>query len=254
MQQALKTLIIEDETLAAQRLQKLLAPHEQEIEVVGLASNGQEGLQLIEELDPDVIFLDIQMPVINGLEMLMQLDKQPLVVFTTAYDEYALQSFEQNSIDYLLKPIQPDRLQKTINKLVEITGLNREQALDLDQLQRILGDLQKPKVLNVIRANVGDRIVIIKIEQIQYFKAEDKLTTVVTTDNKEYFITPALSTLLAKLPDNFIQINRAHIINEEYVSEIRKGFNRKLVFEMKNTEKIAVGAAFVSRLKERWAL
>ncbi len=250
----LRTLIIEDEPLAAQRLEKLLEPYSDKVEVVGFARNGQQGLEQIAALNPDFIFLDIEMPLLNGLEMLMKLEKQPLVVFTTAYDEYALQSFEQNSIDYLLKPIQPARLQKSIEKVLKISGVNQSNGLQTEQIERILADLHKPKTLNVIRANVGDRIVIIKTPDIQYFKAEDKMTTVVTTEGKEYYITPSLSVLEPKLPENFVQINRSHIVNEDHVVEIRKSFNRKLLFEMKDKERISVGTTFANSLKERWAL
>ncbi|MBO6516473.1 MAG: response regulator transcription factor [Bacteroidia bacterium] len=253
MTKPLRTIIIEDETLARQRLEKLLIPFHEQVTVVGVANNGQEGLALIETHQPDFIFLDIQMPVMNGLEMLMKLDKQPFVVFTTAYDQYALESFEQNSIDYLLKPIQPERLAKTIQKLLDITQYQQQSPPQLDQVHKLLIELQKPKTLEVIRANVGDRIVIIKVDGIQYFKAEDKLTTVVTAEEKEYYINPSLSTLLPKLPANFIQISRSVIVNEEHVLEIRKSFNRKLTFEMKNKEKFLVGTTFLAALKERWS-
>lgn len=254
MNNPLKALIIEDEHLASKRLEKLMEPYADEVEIVGKATNGEEGLELIDLCQPDFIFLDIQMPVMNGLEMLMKLEKQPYIVFTTAYDEYALQSFEENSIDYLLKPIQPKRLEKTIQKLLNITRANQSAGIEVDQLAQLVNQLQKPKPINVIRANVGDRIVIIKLENILYLKAEDKLTTVVTADEKEYFITPSLSQLQPKLPENFIQLSRSYIANEDYVTEIRKGFNRKLIFEMKDGEKITVGTSFSTTLKERWKM
>lgn len=250
----ISALIIEDEPLAAKRLQKLLEVYQNKLTVIGVAKNGQEGLELIENLHPDFVFLDIQMPVLNGLEMLQKLKKQPFVVFTTAYDQYAIQAFEQNSIDYILKPIQPERLAKTIDKALHILNERVNQGIQLDQLSLALANLQKPTPLQVIRANVGDRIVIIKIDDIQYFKAEDKLTTVVTTEGKEYFISPSLSVLEPKLPASFVQINRSHIINENHVLEITKSFNRKLQFEMKNHQKIRVGTTYSALLKERWEI
>lgn len=254
MSNTLKALIIEDENLAVQRLEKLLIPHKNEIEIIGKASNGVEGLQLITQMQPDFIFLDIQMPVMNGLEMLMKLEKQPYIVFTTAYDKYALQSFEENSIDYLLKPIQAQRLEKTIKKLLDITQANKPQAIELIQLQELVSQLQKPNKISVIKANIGDRIIIIKLDNIQYFKAEDKLTTVVTAENKQYLITQSLTQLAPKLPSNFMQLNRSHIANEDYVKEIRKSFNRKMIFEMMNEEKITVGVSFMGAIKERWLM
>lgn len=252
MTKSLTSIIVEDEKLAALRLRKLLTPYQDQITIIGEASNGKEGLELIESLQPDFIFLDIQMPIMNGFEMVMKLSKQPYIVFTTAYDEYALKAFEENSIDYLLKPIQPQRLKVAIDKLLQIKASKPSILPEIDQLQSLVKQLQAPPKISVIRANVGDRIVIIKLDEILYFKAEDKLTTVVTNHEKEYFITPSLTQLEQKLPENFIKLSRSHIINEDYVSEIRKGFNRKLSFEMKNKTKILVGSSFISSLQERW--
>jgi two-component system LytT family response regulator len=110
-------LIIDDERLARNELRKLLASHP-EIEVLGEASNADEGLKLIQQLSPDVIFLDIQMPAKTGFELLQELDRSPEVVFTTAHDEYALKAFEVNAFDYLLKPIDPKRLADAVQKLI----------------------------------------------------------------------------------------------------------------------------------------
>jgi two-component system, LytTR family, response regulator len=111
-----KSLIVDDEQLARQRLIRLLKPYD-EIDVIGEAVNGQDGLEKIEMLLPDLIFLDIEMPVFNGFEMLRQLKHQPKVIFTTAYDQYAIKAFEEDSIDYLLKPVETERLEKTQKKL-----------------------------------------------------------------------------------------------------------------------------------------
>lgn len=254
MHSHLTAIIVEDEQLAASRLIKLLIPYEDKIQIIGQASNGQEGLKLIEQLKPDFIFLDIEMPLMNGLEMAVKLSEQPYIIFTTAYDEYALQAFEENSIDYLLKPIQPTRLEKAINKLLDIHGKNQNSSFEASQLKVLIDQLKGPKTIEIIRANVGDKIVILKLQDIQYFKAEDKLTTVVTADGKEYFITPSLTQLLPKLPEHFIQLNRSHIVNENYTIEIRKGFNRKLQFEMQNKVKINVGSSFSAALQDRWKL
>ena len=116
MNKTWKTLIIDDERLARQRLVRILKPYKH-IDIIGEAANGRDGLEKIEELKPDLIFLDIEMPVFNGFEMLRQLKHQPKVVFTTAYDQYAIKAFEEDSIDYLLKPVEANRIEKTIEKL-----------------------------------------------------------------------------------------------------------------------------------------
>jgi len=112
-------IIIDDEELARQRLIRLITPYNI-FEIVAQASNGQEGLKLVEAYQPDVIFLDVEMPVMNGFEMLSKLKKQPKVIFTTAYDQYAIKAFEENSLDYLLKPVEKDRLDKCVVKLQEM--------------------------------------------------------------------------------------------------------------------------------------
>jgi two-component system LytT family response regulator len=117
-----KTMIIDDENLARKRLRLLLQSHADAIEIVGEAANGKDGVLAVHSLHPDLIFLDIQMPGLTGFEMLQQLEYVPLVIFTTAYDEYALKAFETNAIDYLMKPISPSRLKKALDKLHHIDG------------------------------------------------------------------------------------------------------------------------------------
>src|ERR1700733_10535411 len=130
-------LIIDDEELARKRLERMLKPFDT-IAVIGEAVNGQEGIDKIEKLRPELIFLDIEMPVFNGFEMLTRLKHQPKVVFTTAYDQYAIKAFEEDSIDYLLKPIEPERLEKTIKRLRQ-TPVNIPDYLQLHELIKQLG-------------------------------------------------------------------------------------------------------------------
>jgi two-component system LytT family response regulator len=254
MKEPLKALIIEDEVLAKNRLLTLLEKHVHEIQVVDTASDGEEGIRLIKEHHPDVVFLDIQMPVMNGLEMLTHLERQPKIIFTTAYDEYALRSFEENAIDYLLKPIKAERLEKAIAKLMQFILEDSEPSISVQQLQDLIGQIHHKPVTNVLRVTVGDRIIIVKLEKVQYLLSEDKLTKVVDEDGKAYFIDLSLKQLALKVPPNFVQVSRSCILNEDYVKEIRKGFNRKLVFEMQDGERLKTGSSFLSALKERWSL
>src|SRR5687767_11348444 len=117
MSAPLTGIIIDDEPLAVKRLRRLMENHAGDVVIVEVAGNGEEGLHIIERLRPDVIFLDIEMPVMNGFEMLKRLTYMPRIIFTTAFEEYAIRAFEENSIDYLLKPVEPDRLAKAIDKL-----------------------------------------------------------------------------------------------------------------------------------------
>jgi two-component system, LytTR family, response regulator len=140
MNKTWKTLIIDDEQLARHRLSRLLKPYG-EIDIIGEAVNGQDGLEKIEKLLPDLVFLDIEMPVFNGFEMLAKLKHQPKVVFTTAYDQYAIKAFEEGSIDYLLKPIETERLEKTLTRVQQ----TQHQPLPQLPLEALIKQLQAKK-------------------------------------------------------------------------------------------------------------
>lgn len=254
MKKPLKALIIEDEVLAKNRLQKFLLKHEDEVQIVAVASDGAEGLELINSIRPDVIFCDIQMPIINGLEMLGQIDVQPKVIFITAYDEYALRAFETNSIDYLLKPITQERLDKSIQKLKGLSIETISEETSLSQIKSFLEELRRKKAKNVLRVSLGNKIILLKLEDVQYLTAEDKLTKVLDKDDKAHFINPSLKQLEGELPENFIRVSRSSILNEDFIVEIRKSYKRKLIFEMSNGEKIAVGSSYLPRIKQRWLL
>jgi two-component system LytT family response regulator len=133
----MKAIIIDDERLARVELKRLLSPFK-EISIVGEAVNADDAKKKINELNPDIIFLDIQMPGKNGFELLEELDSVPIVVFTTAYDEYALKAFEFNAMDYLLKPIEPKRLEDTVKKLIERKPLERQICLSFPKAIRCL--------------------------------------------------------------------------------------------------------------------
>lgn len=253
MNNRLRTLIIEDETLARNRLKRLLTPYESKIEIIGEASNGKMGLEMIEELKPDFIFLDIQMPLLNGFEMLSHLSFQPYIVFTTAYDQYALKAFEENSIDFLLKPIKEERIKITIDKIVGFQDIGRNDQVELQKIQDLIAYLQKPEPIKSISVTIGDRIVIVDLDDIVYFKAEDKLTTIVTVD-KKYLFDPSLKQLEEKLPERFLRLNRSHIVNKKHVAEIRKGGKGKLIFEMNTKEKtkIVSSSNYGAAIRQTW--
>ncbi len=253
MKQTLNALIVEDEPLARQRLKKLLLPYAHQLAIVGEAINGEDGIEMIERLKPDFVFLDIQMPVINGFDMLLKLSYQPYIIFTTAYDEYAIKAFEQNSIDYLLKPIRPERLKITIDKISKIEASRNPQLLDQNSFKELIRHFDTPKTIRSITVHLGDKISIVNLNKIVFFQAEDKLTVLHTQSGKKHLITHSLSQLEKKLPDHFIRLNRSTIINENETFEIRKGFHGKLVFEMKasSKSKISTGSSYISTIKER---
>lgn len=244
-----KTIIIEDEQLARQRLKRLLNNY-QEVEIIAEAENGLEGLELIKQHQPELIFLDIEMPILNGFEMLAKLgEHQPKVVFTTAYDQYAIKAFDEGSIDYLLKPIELERLDKTIHKLKQTNLAKPVLALD-DLLQQIKGKT----VQKTLTVKLGDRILLIKIDDIIHIQAEEKYVFLYTLDGKKHLTDYTLSTLEAKLPDDFIRIHRSEIINTNYISEIRKGFNGALIFVMSNQSKVSSSRSNSESLRNRFGI
>lgn len=232
-----KTIIIDDEQLARQRIKRLLKEYS-ELTIIAEAENGAEGLALIEQNQPDLIFLDIEMPILNGFEMLAKLKHQPKVVFTTAYDQYAIKAFEEGSIDYLLKPIELERLDKTIKKLKQ-TNLASAQ-LSLEELIRQINGKKEIKTLTV---KLGDKILLIKLSDIVNIQAEDKYVFLHTIDGKKHLTDFTLSVLEEKLPEDFIRIHRSDIINTNYIKEIRKGFNGSLTFILNNQTETRVSSS-----------
>ena len=169
----MKALIIDDERLARTELKRLLAPFK-EIKVIGEAVNADDALEKIQQLKPNLLFLDIQMPGKTGFEMLEELDSVPIVIFVTAYDEYALKAFEYNALDYLLKPIEPKRLEETVNKLIE------------KKRKKIIGELDKENLAETDQVFVkdGEKCWFVKLETIRLFESEGNYVRIYFGDNK----------------------------------------------------------------------
>lgn len=246
-----KTIIIDDEQLARLRLIRLLKSYDH-IDIIGEAVNGQDGFEKIEKLQPDLIFLDIEMPVLNGFEMLGRLTHQPKVVFTTAYDQYAIKAFEEDSIDYLLKPVEPERLEKTIKRLDQ----KQHDSAGYLPLETLLKQLHLKKEIKTLTVKIGDKILLVKLDTILYINAEEKYVFLHTTDGKKHLTDFTINSLEEKLPDAFVRIHRGHIINSEYIKEIRKGFNGALVFVMINAEntRLTSSRSNAEMLRERFNL
>lgn len=240
-------LIIDDEAVARQRLKRLLDAHDT-IELIGEAANGAEALLKIESLKPDLLFLDIEMPVHNGFEVLKRLSSQPKVIFTTAYDQYAVKAFDAESVDYLLKPIEKERLAKAVKRL----QLVQPEAYTLP-VEQLMKQLYSKKEIKSLTVKLGDRILLIKLTELAFLDAEDKYVFLNTVDAKRHLTEFTLSGLEQKLPDNFIRISRSLIINTELIKEIRKSFNGTFTFTMADLEshKLSSGRSYGPALKER---
>ena len=252
MNHPMTAIIIDDEPLAVKRLSRLLETFSEFIHVIGTASNGKEGLEVIELKNPDVVFLDIEMPVMTGFEMLQQLKHQPKIIFTTAFEEYAIKAFEENSIDYLLKPVEKERLEKSIEKLKRLSGGNN----NTQQLQQVLASLQPKKEFKSFPVKVGDKILLIKPEQISHLEARDKYVFIVTDTNSEYITDFSLTALEEKLPVPFHRVHRAFIINADKIKEVHKGFSGSFLVVMndKNQTRIHTGRSYNDQVKALFEL
>jgi two-component system LytT family response regulator len=243
-------LVIDDEPLARQRLKRLLKVHEN-IVILGEAANGAEGLQQIKDLNPDLIFLDIEMPVYNGFEMLSRLTNPPKVIFTTAYDQYAVKAFEEESVDYLLKPIEQERLAKAVMKLQ-----NKQEPAYVIPLELLMKQLNRKKEIKSLTVKIGDRIILVKLQELAFIDAEDKYVFLNTTDGKRHLTDFTLAALQDKLPDEFVRISRSMIIHTELIKEIRKSFNGTFFFLMSDAQgsKLNSTRGYGPALKERFDL
>jgi two-component system LytT family response regulator len=243
----IRAIIIDDERLARNELRKLLIDFP-EIEVVAEGANANEGLEKIETINPDLVFLDIQMPGKTGFDMLAELDKAPHVIFTTAYDEYALKAFEVNALDYLLKPVEPRRLADAIQKLhiqeekeQTINGevnINREMLHEDDQ----------------VFVKDGERCWFVKLNEIRLFESVGNYAKVFFGSNKP-LILKSLNALEERLDEKtFFRANRKHIVNLRLIDKIEPYFNGGLLLEMKGGEKIEVSRRQTVKFKEMMSL
>ncbi|SFD32961.1 LytR/AlgR family response regulator transcription factor [Spirosoma endophyticum] len=251
----LRTILIDDESLAVSRLRRLLNKHSDTFEIIGDASNGAEGLTLIEAERPDVIFLDIEMPLLNGFEMLSKVTFMPMVVFATAFDQYAIRAFEENSVDYLLKPIESDRLARTAQKirtLAERTDAAPATNPMTDNVMRLLAQMQPKKEIYSISVKTGEKIKLIPLTDIAYFEAEDKYVFLSTMDGQKFLTTYTLTTLDEKLPDMFVRVSRSAIVNRHRIAEVHRHFDGKFLLAMsdKKGTKLTTGSTYGEAVRQ----
>lgn len=228
---AYKAILIDDEKLALMRMEKLLSAFQDDIEIIAKASNGVDAIRMIDQLKPDVIFLDIQMPELSGFEVLEKISHQPFVIFSTAYDEYALKAFETNSIDYLLKPVDSARLHKAVEKLKTIKSESMHHFQS--QLSNMLSGMKSPA--KRIQVKKGDRIKLLAPENIYFFTADEKYTRVCTYD-ESFLIDASLSALEKELDENFVRVHRKNLVNLNHIEEINRMFKGSYKVKMKDKQ------------------
>lgn len=244
----MKALIIDDERLARQELKNLLESHE-EIQIIGESNNADKAKKKIEALKPDLIFLDIQMPAKTGFDLLEEISFVPKVVFTTAYDEYALKAFEVNAFDYLLKPIEQERLNETVKKLLKEFAGN--EAAEEEEGKPNEGRLSQDDQVFV---KDGDRCWFVKLKEVSAFESEGNYVRVFFEDNKP-LILKSLNNLEERLDEkHFFRANRKFIINLNWVDSIENWFNGGLRVSLKDGKQIEVSRRQAAKFKDRMSL
>ena len=249
----LRAFLVDDEQLALKRLARLLEQSGR-VEIAGRSSDPEDAIAQLRSLAVDVLFLDIQMPGMTGFEMLSQLPEQPVVIFTTAYHQYALQAFEVNSIGYLLKPVETQQLERALNKLDRIRGGSEPRPELGALLQQISSVLQNrvPEYPERIASRLGERVEFIELDRVTHLFAKDKLTYAATA-TKDHCLDWTISELEAKLdPKKFVRIHRSTIVNASYVHELYSWFAGRMLLRLKDEKKteLTVARDRVKVLKE----
>jgi two-component system LytT family response regulator len=243
----IRAVIIDDERLARNELKKLLLEFP-EIEVIAEAANANEGIEKIDSLNPDLIFLDIQMPGKTGFDMLAELDKAPDVIFTTAYDDHALKAFEVNALDYLLKPVEPKRLADAIQKL------HLEEDKDQVGDDEIAVNRSLLHEHDQVFVKDGERCWFVKLSDIRLFESVGNYAKVYFGSHKP-LILKSLNALEERLDEKvFFRANRKHIVNLRLIEKIEPYFNGGLLLELKGGEKIEVSRRQTVKFKEMMSL
>lgn len=237
----LKAIIVDDERLARKELAKSLSKFN-EIEIIDEASNANEALAKIDQQKPDLIFLDIQMPGKTGFDLLEELNHIPEVIFTTAYDEYAIKAFEVNALDYILKPIEENRLEEAIKKLsVKNSETNEPKESKLSENDQVF-------------VKDGDKCWFVLLSNIRLFESEGNYVKVYFENNKP-MILKSLNTLDKRLDDKvFFRANRKHIINLKWIEKTESWFNGGLLVTLRGGETVEISRRQAVKLKEMMSL
>lgn len=239
MKKKYRAIIVDDERLSRKDLKSLLSDYNL-IEVVGEADSVNTAIKLINEKDPDLIFLDIQMPGESGFDLLDKIDLKAKVIFVTAFDEYAIRAFEVDAVDYLLKPVNPERLKSAIERL-EREGLREaitKRKLKYDDMMFLV---------------INNHIKFLRVSSIACIQAAADYSEIITTDGKKGLVQKSMSEWEERLPENyFIQIHRSTIINMEYVDRVEEWFNNSYHVYLKNIDTpFVISRRYAAKIKER---
>jgi len=210
-----RVLIIDDETDARLLLRQYIQPHEN-LEILGEADNGLEAVYMIDQLEPDLVFLDIKMPGLNGFQVVQQIMHMPLIIFTTAFNEYALKAFDTNAIDYLLKPYTADRFNKAVNKLYSFTSTNPSKT------RQISDEITGNRFFSRVLVESGNKFINLSVSDVLYIEAEKDYCRIHTTE-KSYLSNYGIGVMEQRMdPAQFFRIHRSYIVNINHIKELHK--------------------------------
>ena len=237
----LRAYLVDDEPLALERLERLLTSADG-LRVIGRATDPAQALEFLNRASVDVLFLDIQMPGMNGFELLSRLKAQPFVIFTTAFDEYALKAFEVNSIDYLMKPIEPEQLARALKKLERLRPAAKPDWQRNPELPTLLKELaaslrgERAEYPRRIASRVGERISFLEVDAITHFIAQDKLTYAVA-NGRQHCVDQSVAELEQRLdPAKFLRVHRSALVNVDWIHEVNSWFAGKVVLSLKDAQ------------------
>ena len=240
-------LIAEDEPMLLAQLKSRLAEAWPELAIIAEASNGADALAMVEAHQPDIVFLDIRMPVKSGIEVARALEGRCHAVFVTAYDEYAVAAFDEGAVDYLLKPVSPERIAKVVARLKSRLA---SAPLDLSAVLARLAAREGGGFLKWIRASLGATMKLVDVGDVLYFQAEDKYTKVVTAAGDAHIKKPIKELFEELDPEAFWQIHRATIVNLRAVAKVERDWRDQPIISLRDrSEKLTVSRTFAHRFK-----
>lgn len=244
----IRAWLVDDEPLALRRLARMLAETGR-VEVAGTSTDPQAAVQDIERASVDAVFLDIEMPGLSGFDLIDRLTSGPAIVFTTAYDRYAVKAFEADGTDYLLKPVSPEALERAISKLERVRGSDPADYREI--LNRLASAMEKYP--SRIASKLGDRVQFVDLGNVTHFFAEGKLTYA-ATQGKNYVVDQSITQLETRLdPERFLRIHRSFLVNLSCVTEVSSWFGGKLVAKLNDAARteLPVARDRVRGLKEK---
>ncbi|HRG78589.1 MAG TPA: LytTR family DNA-binding domain-containing protein, partial [Cyclobacteriaceae bacterium] len=241
-------LIIDDEKLARELLREFLETFPQ-IEIIGECNKGADAVEQINKLKPDMIFLDVQMPGMNGFDVLDEIEHEPYVIFTTAYDQYAIKAFERNAVDYLLKPLDQERFKLAVERAL------KRKKMEEGNLEDLLGSLRTVSPRTSYDSHIfvqkSEKLFNLPVEEIIYLEASGDYT-VISTKNDQFVSSSGIGKLEEIMnPDTFIRVHRSTIVNVNFLKEIERHFNGGMMVKMQNGKSFPVSRTYAKLIRKK---